>query len=193
MPTWLKNNLGGLLRFSGRSSRAEFWPYAGVLFVVTLGLAMLAMQWSMSDFITEARRFAAEHPEMAETVEPASYAIQIGGFHPDFVPAFAKASLGTGAVALFFSVLIAAAATRRLHDRGKRGWWAALPIPFLSFGLIAMPLMIRNMSGLHRPDLTLFFAIFFNNVIYLGLLLFVVVLLAGRGMPGPNRYGDPPP
>jgi uncharacterized membrane protein YhaH (DUF805 family) len=91
-------------------------------------------------------------------------------------------------------VLLAAAVARRLHDRNRRGYWGLLPLPFLAAGLALMPgIFERAAAGREIPDPRLFLALVLNNLVYLAALGFLIVLLAGPGTTGPNRFGPPPP
>lgn len=184
-----RHNLSGLLRFSGRSSLGQFWPYA--LAVLTLSFFVMAqvMGVVLADAMRRMQRFAREHPELAtETRGSGHYSIQIEGFHPDLFPDLRPMMIYLGLIALVTVALLAASVTRRLHDRNWRGAWGLLPLPFLAIGLVMMPHMLNGRS----PDMTLFFMLFFNNMLYLALLLWLIVLLALPGTPGANRFGQPP-
>lgn len=186
--------LCGLTRFSGRDARSVFWPYAGVVIAGVFLGGGLAIAWAMEPVFRDMARFAAEHPE-ATTVQaaPGHYSISIDGSHPDApVPDLARFfSVLAGIVGLAIA-LLAASVSRRLHDIGRRGWWGLLPVPFLAFGMIAFPIMIRDITTNPTPNLGLFFAIFASNVVYMLALATLVVLLCLRGAPGPNRFGEAP-
>ncbi|MEQ1491130.1 MAG: DUF805 domain-containing protein, partial [Terricaulis sp.] len=122
------------------------------------------------------QRFAVEHPELA-TVErgPASYSIRIEGYHPELMPDIGRVSISLGAVIAVSVFLLAGAVVRRLHDRGKSGLWALAPVSFLLIGLSAFPILFTQ----DPPNMGLFFALFLNNALYLGTLIYLVVLLSG--------------
>ncbi len=88
-------------------------------------------------------------------------------------------------------ILIASAVVRRLHDTGRRGGWALMPLPFLvtGFPLMATIVGADDMEPFGPGSIMLLFA---NNMIYLGTLLALIIMLAQRGQPGANAYGDPP-
>jgi uncharacterized membrane protein YhaH (DUF805 family) len=88
--------------------------------------------------------------------------------------------------------LLAAAVSRRLHDSGRRAYWGLMPLPFLLFGLTAFPAMMTQMTASGEPDLSLFFLLFFNNLLYMVALVSLIVFLALRGTTGPNRFGPEP-
>jgi uncharacterized membrane protein YhaH (DUF805 family) len=187
--TSIRHNLANLLRFSGRESRALFWPYA-VAVVVLDFVAMLGLMGpAMADSFARMQRFAAAHPGQA-TVEsgPGHYSISVHGHHPELMPDMSFLSTSIGLIGLVNVVLLAAAVTRRLHDRCRRGWWGLLPLPFLGFASVMMPRMFAGFGRGHAPDMALFFAIFFNNLLYLASLLLLVILLVGDAAKGPNRF-----
>lgn len=181
----------GIARFSGRDTRGQFWPYAGVVFaVVFLGFGMV-MSLVMNGMFAEMQAFAVAHPEAA-TVQssPGSYSIAIDASHPaapipDLGPFFAIMA----AMVLTTISLLAAAVSRRLHDSGRRAFWGLMPVPFLLFGVTAFPMIISRFMASDTPNLGLFFLLFFNNVIYLVALVSLIILLALRGTRGPNRFG----
>jgi uncharacterized membrane protein YhaH (DUF805 family) len=147
----------------------------------------------MSASMERMQRFAEEHPDQA-TVEqgPGSYSITIHGHHPELMPDFSRmmSLIVVGFVVIIF--LLAAAVVRRLHDRGKSGAWGLMPIPFIVFASVAMPMLFNQFSQGGTPDLSLFFALFFNNMLYLASLVFLIVLLCGASAKGENHYGPEP-
>lgn len=186
------HNLARLGRFSGRDTRATFWPYALTLFVLSMIGCALAIVPVMLEAMTRMQRFAAAHPELT-TVEqgPGSYSIRIEGSHPELMPDMHLAMVNIAIVVLIFALLIAAATVRRLHDRGSSGLWALPPAIFLAFGLVMMPRMMPSPGAL-QPDLSGFFLLFANNLLYLASLAWLVILLMRDGTVGPNRHGEDP-
>ncbi|MDO9077341.1 MAG: DUF805 domain-containing protein [Brevundimonas sp.] len=181
----------GIARFSGRDTRGQFWPYAGVVFaLIFLGFGIV-MSLVMNSMFAEMQAFAVAHPEAA-TVQssPGSYSIAIDASHPeapmpDLGPFFAVMA----AMALTAISLLAAAVSRRLHDSGRRAFWGLMPVPFLLLGVTAFPMIISQFMASDTPNLGLFFLLFFNNLLYLIALASLVILLALRGTRGPNRFG----
>ncbi|MGO4167187.1 DUF805 domain-containing protein [Novosphingobium sp. YAF33] len=110
-----------LAKFSGRETRAAFWPWAAVVVGLVLLGGVAAMTPQVLASMAKMRKFALEHPDQATiTSGPGHYEISIEGHHPELMPdmgPFVLALEGTMAVLI---VLIAAAAVRRLHDRGVR-------------------------------------------------------------------------
>jgi uncharacterized membrane protein YhaH (DUF805 family) len=86
-----------------------------------------------------------------------------------------------------FVVLVAAAVTRRLHDRGMHGYWGLMPLPFMAFGLAAMPKIFATWP--YNPNFTLFILLFLNNLFSFAALILLIVLLAQRSSARANRFG----
>jgi uncharacterized membrane protein YhaH (DUF805 family) len=186
----LRYNLANLLSFSGRESRALFWPYAIAIVVLDFVGMFVLMAPAMSESVGRMQRFAAAHPDQA-TVEsgPGHYSISIHGNHPELMPDMSFLFAGVAVIALATVVLVGAAVARRLHDRGRRGWWGMMPLPFLCFALVMEPRMFASFGSGHAPDIGLFMAMFLNNLLYLASLVVLVILLVGEGTKGPNRFG----
>jgi uncharacterized membrane protein YhaH (DUF805 family) len=188
----LRYNLRRLASFEGRQPGRSFWPYAGFVIGLVFVSMFVLMLPEMLDTFSRVQRFAAEHPDQARVeVGPGRYSIQIKGDHPELLPDMRVFGVGVGVLTILAVLLLAAAVARRLHDRNLSGFWGLMPLPFLLFGLVAMP---RAFDAARRgvPRIDTFLLIFFNNLIYLALLGLLVFLLARRGTPGPNRYGPAP-
>jgi uncharacterized membrane protein YhaH (DUF805 family) len=177
-----------LFDFTGREDRASFWPYAALAFVIIMVAGMVIFVPMMSHAMTAMQQFAVQHPDQATvTSGPGQYSIFVRGNSPQFMPA--------GSVALYLAVsfglailLYASAVTRRLHDRGKSGFWGLMPLPFIIYSSIQMPRMFAFVGAETQADMTLFFSIFFSNLLYIVTLIWLIVLLAGPGEQGANRY-----
>jgi len=171
----IRDHFANLLTFSGRETRAEFWPWAGVVLAIGfLGMA-IAMLPTLFEALGRMQRFAAEHPDQATVSSgPGSYSIAIEGSHPELMPDLEPALLGLGIVLLLMIVLLAAAVTRRLHDTGRGGGWGLLPLPFIVIALLILPGLF---SGPEFP-IGLFSLLFANNFVYLLTLGLVIVLLS---------------
>lgn len=181
-----------VMQFSGRDTRSQFWPYAAIVILLVFIAGGGLMSVMMNDIFQDMAAFAAEHPEAA-TVQssPGHYSIQVDPTHPEApVPDFGLFFTAWPLVALVAMFLLAAAISRRLHDRNLRAYWGLMPVPFLAFGMIGFPMMMSEMTTGDDPNVTMFFALFFNNVIYLALLMVLVVLLVGASTVGPNRFGS---
>ena len=116
----------------------------------------------------------------------------IEGNHPELAPNFGFLIRAMSVIAAVFVVLLAAAVTRRLHDRGKSGLIGLLPLPFLFFGLLERPGVFSGVSQDGGEPPKMFFLLFFNDFVYIGALLFLVSVLAGASRAGSNRFGPEP-
>lgn len=177
-----------LTQFSGRDSRGEFWPYVGVVIALTMVLGGIAagvvMSRVMASYTTPQlviSPVAPSDPVLLEVVEAPPPEMPP---MPDFQPFFWV----QGATLILTIGLLAAAVVRRLHDRNTPGWVGLAPMPFLLCGIIGFAMMFRDF-GDGTPNFGLFGLLFLNNILYMIALVTLIVLLALRGTPGPNRYG----
>jgi uncharacterized membrane protein YhaH (DUF805 family) len=183
-----------LLHFGGRDRPGQFWPYAALIVFLGLVAMFAAMIPPLFDSLARVQRFAAEHPELT-TVDsgPGHYSVTIEGYHPELMPDLSAIAASVAVIAAIAILLLAAAVARRLHDRGKPGLLALLPLPFLCFAFAIMPRLFHSVAS-GKPDLQmfgrLFPLLFLNNLLYLASLLYLVVQLASAGTKGPNRYGE---
>jgi uncharacterized membrane protein YhaH (DUF805 family) len=170
----IRHNLRSLTRLSGRDRRSQFWPYAATVVILSM-----VVDWVVMIPLTMAGFVQVQNAEAAGAVPNA--ALQADKF-----------LLATAAWLILIVALLAAAIVRRLHDRGMRGWWGLLPLPFVVMGLVGMGVFIHEFDT-RLPDMRIFFAIFFNNMIYIVTLVFLVIHLALKGAAGMNRFGEAPP
>jgi uncharacterized membrane protein YhaH (DUF805 family) len=174
-----------LTDFRGREDRASFWPYAALAFVIDMIAGMFIFLPMMLRAVAGMQRYAQEHPEQATvTSGPGHYSISIEGGNQSFFDAESMAAYLAVTFGLAL-ILFAAAVTRRLHDRGKSGFWGLMPLPFIIYSSLVMPSAFA-MTG--EPNMTLFFSIFFSNMLYLVALGWLIVMLAGPSDTAPNRY-----
>jgi uncharacterized membrane protein YhaH (DUF805 family) len=192
----IRHGFTSLTRFSGRDPAGRFWPYVGAVIALFFAAAAATMAPIMSGTFARMQAFAAEHPDQATVTEgPGSYSIQIQGNHPklmpDMTPFFTVMQVGCALAVL----LLAAAVTRRLHDRGRRGWWGLPPLVFLTGGLTLFPRLFQStVRGEMTPEtMKLFGLVMANNLLYLGSLVVLIILLAGASQPKANRFGPPAP
>ncbi len=172
----VRNGFGGLLRFSGRDPARRFWPYAGTV----VGGVMAAMTAAMIPIMNQTfARLEAPLPDTSSELLP------------DMTLFFAVIQIGMGTMVL----LLAAAVARRLHDRGRRGWWGLPPVMFASVAMTVFPRLFQSFSqGTATPVALKFFGLLFaNNALYLGSLALLIILLTGASQPTENRFGPPAP
>ena len=175
-----------LFDFSGREDRASFWPYAVLAFALIMVVGMVIFVPMMNRAMHEMQQFAVQHPDQVTVASgPGRYSISVRGDHPHF--------MSPGSVALFLAVnfglailLYSAAVVRRLRDRGKPGFWGLMPLPFVLYSSVQMPRMFASVGVGTQPDMTLFFSVFFSNMLYIVTLIWLIVLLAGPGKVTPD-------
>ena len=183
-----------IVSFSGRDTLSQFWIYAGTVIVLTVAAMVALMGPMMTSTMAKMQQFAAQHPDQAEvTTGPGSYSISVHGNHPELMPDFAGFATGMSVISGLALILLASAVARRLHDRGKGGYWGLPAAIFLVTGLIVMPRVFDSFAhGAGAPNLRLFGLMFLNNLLYLASLAVLVVQLVLDGTRGPNRFGDDP-
>ena len=192
MPNPITHNLTRLTEFRGRDTRSQFWPWAACVVGGAFALWMATVALMISSTIAKVRAFTAAHPEQVEiTTFAGTTSVQIHGDHPALTPDFAVMGWAIGAIAIVAVGLLAAAVARRLHDRGRSAFWGLAPLPFLAFGLVGVQVVMREITTDVEPNMTLFLAIFLNNIVYLGVLLTLIIQLSGAGSREANRFGPP--
>jgi len=160
-----------LADFKGRDRRSQFWPYAGVVFVT--GFVLLGAAGNLVMFVA-----------MAEADELS------------FVTAF-WGTMVVGVVAM--ACLLAAAVSRRLHDRGLSGRWALIPLGLLmtmmsGFGLLFLSVWEKAPTNDYSTDISFVFGLFgimVGNLFYMASLVTLVIFLCLPGHTVANRYGEP--
>ena len=167
------HGLRHLVNFRGRDTRSQFWFYVLGLFIAQQAVTAMVVTPLVSGLVG---------PFAADATPPDSTTVAIWIRHVMLAAVF---------VPVVAVGLLAAAVTRRLHDRALSGWWGAMPLPFLAFGTVAIRRFMTAGLSPAQPDLRLFGAIIINNALYLLALLALIVLLCLEGVPGPNRFGEP--
>lgn len=190
----IRRGFGGVLRFSGRDTRGQFWPYAIFVFLLTSALTYVAMIPDLLRMMAGFQRFVEKaQRDQAAGGPGAPLSGRMEGIPPELIPNFENTVIWSSILTVIAILLLAAAVTRRLHDRDKRGFWGLLPLPCYAVGLALAPqavqMIARSPVGADTP---LFNALMLNSFVYWGLLIFLVVILAGEGDAGSNRFGPAP-
>ncbi|HEV2186978.1 MAG TPA: DUF805 domain-containing protein [Stellaceae bacterium] len=181
-------NFRNLARFSGRNTRAQFWPYAIFLFIAQTIISLTMMLPFIYSVMTKTFLFVLQHPgKPGVPVNPAdqkAFGQVMQGIMADTQSMLMTA---TPILTAVFVILIGAAVARRLHDRGMSGYWGLMPLPFTIIGLAAMPKTFEAWP--YHPNLGLFGLLMLNSMLHLTLAILLIVLLAQRGAAGANRFG----
>lgn len=184
----IRYNFARLLLFSGRETRAQFWPYAIFLFVLEMAVGMLLLVPVMLDMFVRMQRYMIEHPEGLPTQSYPGAAVLPPGLMPDM----SIVTVPMAVLNLLFALLVAAAVVRRLHDRDKSGWWGLMPVPFMAYGQIMGPEAAAMMMSGGMPNSPAMLLVMLNNLLYWIAAIILVVMLAQAGTSGPNGHGPEP-
>lgn len=179
-----------LLKFGGREDRGSFWPWALSAAGLAMVLLMAGMLPVMANVFANAQQYAVEHPDQVTVTHgPGEYGVSIHGDAPGLMPDMTGMFV---MLAVAFGVaicLLGAAVARRLHDRGLAGWWGLMPVPFILYSAVQMPAFFGTARAGKQPDMTIFFSVFFSNMLYLASLVMLIILLSKQGDPVENQYG----
>ena len=135
--------------FEGSDTRAEFWPYcAVVLGTWTVASNVFFMVVFVVTSVMSTDRLERPWPFIALTVVVAVVAV----------------------------ILLAAAVTRRLHDRGHSGSWALVPLALACSGVVIVLILAVTFDDDTGPGL--FLVGFANNLVYFATMIVLTVQLA---------------
>lgn len=189
--------LAGILNFNGRMALHDFWPYAITVVLVLYGLGSVLGIWMQLEFAqrlgTGAWSGDAYDPELIERQAEQTLTLMKELFR-FFVP-YAAISLALHIIPL------AAATVRRLHDTGRTGWWALIPLPFSAYGVYLMSNALSRVPELvvTRPADPVIFAFIIEiftaigvSLLWIAAVIVLIILLCGRSSPKGDRFGPPP-
>lgn len=188
-----------LLKFNGRDRAGQFWPYAGVVIAITMVLGVVVVVPGIVSAVEQAAVFAEANPDKAVVHRtPTSVRVEIRDATgmPPMDMSFAKwMAVPAGALVL----LLAAAVTRRLHDRNLSGAIGLVPVVaggiYLFLWFKVMNLMLAEAAGqgeMNGAFAGLFLTAMLTCLLYLASAAILIVLLCLKGKAGPNRYGPEP-
>ena len=183
----IRHNLACLARFSGRDTRRQFWPYAIFLFLLSTFVGLVLGAFIMADMFVRMERFMIAHPEGLKPPAPG----QPPQLPPELMPDLSGMILPSMIVQIALVLLLAGAVVRRLHDRDRTGLWGLMPLPFMAIGIANMDSAFALASG-RGPPTGLQALLMAASPLYWIALIALIVLLAGEGTSGPNRFGPEP-
>jgi uncharacterized membrane protein YhaH (DUF805 family) len=182
-------NLRNLMRFEGRDTRAQFWPYAIFLFVLQSIASLFLTIPIIVNVMIKAFQFGVQHAStkggQLSAADQKAFAQINNGIYSDMG---SMMTVTTPIFTALFVILLAAAVVRRLHDRGMSGYWGLMPLPFTMFSILTMPTLFAAFET-HTVSGGWFAGLLINNLIYLAALISLIVLLARQGVAGANRFG----
>ncbi|MGX7952729.1 DUF805 domain-containing protein [Tsuneonella sp. HG249] len=187
----IKYHFRHLADFSGRDARQTFWYWFLFLFIANIGVSIIATVPMMIEAMTVGL-------EAARSGNEAAAEAMIMDRMAGRVESVVAVSLALGAANL---LLMAASFTRRVHDSGKPGIWAAvtgvlylasLVWSWMSAGEAAE--MMRQVAAARNPTTALEMQ---GQMAWQGLfgyLPLIMLLVFGilKSNPGPNKYGAEP-
>lgn len=187
----IKYNLLHIADFRGRDGRQTFWYYVLFLAIVDV-VAMIAVMISpmirlFHNIFAAARAGVTDQQAMNDLM-----ANQMSGMFRTIVPF----SIG---LSLVLIVLFVAAFVRRLHDSGKPGWWALLPVAtqlcsiWVSYTSMARVQEVI-VGAMQNPQGSATYPQSTAPWSLIGWLGYIVVIVFGimKSTEGPNRYGEAP-
>ena len=190
----IKTCFGKYVTFSGRASRSEYWWF--VLFVILGSILVGIVDGTLFGPIETFSEVVVTDPAGSRSEE-----------------AYSSTTYGNGWLGTIFSIVTVvptlAVTWRRLHDRDMRGWWALLPYGLGLLAAVILSGVFAASSGIARPvgapsdaalesaavaPASIVLVLLFGMVlITIASAIWLIVTLARRGTPGPNRFGPPPP
>ena len=189
--------LAGILNFNGRMALHDFWPYAITVVLVLYGLGSAFGIWLQLEFSNRLGMGGwfdeAYGSELAEQRAEQAFALMKEMFR-FFIP-YAAISLALHIIPL------AAATVRRLHDTGRTGWWALIPLPFSAYGIYLMGNAFSRLPEFMatRPADPVIFAFVLEifvaigvSLLWIAAVIVLIILLCGRSSPKGDRFGPPP-
>lgn len=185
----IRHNLTRLFQFEGRDTNRQFWPWAILIFIAQMVAGFLLMMPMMANIMTRAIQIGASDPKLGQP-DPEIVAAQMESMMQESFAEFDGLWLPSLILQGVAILLLAAAVTRRLHDRDRSGLWGLMLLPFIVIGIVNMPLAADLMAG--NPLTALQSISMALGYGYWIALLVLVVLLVREGDEGPNRFGPSP-
>jgi uncharacterized membrane protein YhaH (DUF805 family) len=185
----IRHNLTNLFRFSGRDSRALFWPYAITIFLLSVAAYLLLFVPIVMDMMGRTIAYAQAHPEGFPIAAPGQPPV----LPPELMPDFSRLVIPSALVGIAALLLLAAAVVRRLHDTGKSGWWGALPLPFKAVSTVIAVSAAKTMIAYPPKPSPLTMIGSVNGLCSLVATIALIVLLVGEEAPAKRSFGESAP
>lgn len=196
-----RRGFGSVISVRGRDDRMQFWIFVALVFGPLIALQFIGQMAIM---------FGSVLPDMIRGPDSDPELIR-AQFVTQTQQAMIRISYLTAAINMLTSILLTAAAGRRLHDRARSGWWALiLPVAALLLGMEQIRRarwifshMFAEAMLAKEPNPAEFLAIqekiqagmpspHWYSVIAALAMLWLAVELIRAGTDGPNRFGEAP-
>lgn len=163
----LLDTVNRMFDFSGRSTRRQFWYFIAFCTAISVLVPLLG----------------ASMPEPGPTADPA--AIDMRQVLSDYM-------LRQGLLFAVFLIPLMSVTTRRLHDAGWSGLWAA-PLLVLHFAVFLLQAKVMADSvQVTSPEQSPYYGIFKTlTLFYNAATIGIVILCVLKSQPCANGYGDP--
>lgn len=187
----LRHCYANLLTFTGRDTRAQFWPFALLhLAIAAAGMAGLMVPMVLGA-IAKAEAFAAANPDKVIVTQTAtSRSITFKEPVPGLVPDLDGMIMPVLISGVVFIALHAAAVVRRLHDTGRGGWIGLIPSVLFVIAGALMQQVFAQFGESGAPDLGPFFIAWLAALAYNVSVIVLVILLVQPGKAAGNRYAE---
>jgi uncharacterized membrane protein YhaH (DUF805 family) len=168
-------NFRAIGQFRGREARRDFWPYAGVTLIIYVIAGQIVAIPFMNQMLSGMLKVMTD-PKFVEAAQGANpFAVQAMMYRA--MPDMTGLILAQAAVQLLWYSLLAAATVRRLRDGGVSPYWALLPVPFKTVGLIITPAVFAAFRSDGFPSGGLFSLMMLNSTLVLAAWVTLIVLL----------------
>jgi uncharacterized membrane protein YhaH (DUF805 family) len=185
----LGHNLRRLVDFRGRDTRGQFWPWAAILYLLSLIAATVVFAPVMADWMARIQRYIIEHPKGPPVADPYKTGANI--FPTEMMPDFSRMYVPMMIIKAVWILLMAASVTRRLHDRDRSGLWALAYVASAAIAAWFGPTVFASMSSGNLPG-ALLPLLTINNLLGFLVMVLLIIQFANRGTAGPNRFGPDP-
>lgn len=187
----IKYNLSNLATFTGRDARQTFWFYVLFLVLAQYAIGLIIAMPMMGDSMSTAFK-AAQSGAAPEQVQAQMMARMAGMMRTSM--------LASAGVSVVSALMLLAAFVRRLHDSGRPGWIAAIPLLLvlasLGYSMSHLEPMLDAMAHLDAAKPTAMLEaqrpmLMAGALSWVGYLI-VIVFGAWPSTDGPNVYGEDP-
>ena len=150
-----------------------------------MAVFMVMAGFIMADMFARIQRYVIDHPEGLPPPVPG----QAPSLPLELIPDLSWMQMPSLVLNVLVTLLLAAAVVRRLHDRDRTGLWGLMPLPFTLVSMANPKAATALATGSHEPS-SLDRLMLLSSALFWIALIALIVLLAGEGTKGPNRFGQ---